>query len=151
MSPEDRANKRCFDNSWIIGARKQNPGVLTSTFPLYHAASVIVTADEKRALHLRFGAGGVDMETVAVARVATEHNMPWVAVRVVFDAADQDLPAANLAATDDDGRLSAASVVGLISSPRLWRHLVALGRARAAAGRSMRQLWDVTQPDLALS
>jgi adenosylhomocysteine nucleosidase len=125
--------------------------VVTSTSPLYHAASVIVTADEKRAIHLRFGAGGVDMETVAVARVANAHRVPWVAVRVVFDAADQDLPAAILAATGDDGRLTVASVVGLISSPRLWRPSIALGRAGAAAGRSMRQLWDVTRPDLALS
>jgi len=125
--------------------------IATSTLPLYHATSVITTADGKRAIFERFGAGAADMESVAVARVAMANDLPWIAVRVVIDAADQDLPAAILTAIGDDGRLSVASVAGLILRPRLWRPVIALGRAGAAAGRSMRRLWAAAQPDLALS
>jgi hypothetical protein len=112
---------------------------------------VITTVDEKRTIHERFGAGAADMESAAVARVAVENDIPWIAVRVVVDAADQELPAAILTATGDDGRLRAGSVVGLILRPQLWRPLIALGRASAAAGQSMRRLWAMAQPDLALS
>jgi adenosylhomocysteine nucleosidase len=125
--------------------------VVTSASPLYHSPSVITTADEKRAIYDRFGAGGVDMESAAVARVAVANDIPWIAVRVVIDAARRDLPAAILSATGDDGRLSTASIVGLIFRPWLWRPLIALGLAGAAAGRSMRRLWAEAQPDLALS
>jgi adenosylhomocysteine nucleosidase len=125
--------------------------VVTSTSPLYHATSVITTADEKRSIYERFGAGAAEMESAAVARVAFANHMPWIAVRVVIDASDQDLPAAILTATGADGRLRMGSVVGLILRPRLWNPLIALGRAGATAGRSMRRLWAVAQPDLALS
>jgi len=125
--------------------------VVTSTSMLYHATSVITTADEKRAIHERFGAGAVDMESAAVARVAVANNKPWVAVRVVIDAADQGLPAEILAVAGNDGRLRVGAVLGHMLRPRLWRPLIALARARAAAGRSMRRLWIAAQPDLALS
>ena len=125
--------------------------VVTSTSPLYHATSLITTADEKRAIYERCGAGAADMESAAVARVAFANHISWIAVRVVIDAADQDLPAAILTATGDDGRLRVGSVAGLILRPRFWRPLIALGRAGATAGRSMRRLWAVAQPDLALS
>ena len=125
--------------------------VVTSTVPLYHSASVILTANDKRTIHDRFGAGGVDMESAAVARVALANDIPWIAVRVVIDAADQDLPAAILAAIGDDGRLPVVSIIGFLLRPRYWRPLIALGFAGAAAGRSMRRLWAVAQPDLTLS
>jgi adenosylhomocysteine nucleosidase len=125
--------------------------VATSTSPLYHATSVIKTADEKRAIYERTGAGAADMESAAVARVAFANHIPWIAVRVVIDAADQEVSAAILTATGDDGRLRMGSVAGLILRPRLWHSLIALGRAGAAAGRSMRRLWAVARPDLALS
>ena len=125
--------------------------VVTSTSPLYHATSVITTADAKRSLYERFGAGAADMESAAVARVALANHLPWIAVRVVIDAAGQDLPAAILTATGNDGRLRVRSVGGLILGPRHLQPLIALARAGSAAGRSMRRLWAVAQPDLALS
>jgi len=125
--------------------------VVTSTSPLYYATSVITTADEKRAIHERFGAGAVDMESAAVARVAVENEMPCVAVRVVIDSAGMELPASIMTATGGNGRLRAGAIGGLIFRPRLWPRLITLGRAGAAAGRSMRGLWAAAQPDLALS
>jgi adenosylhomocysteine nucleosidase len=124
--------------------------VVTATSPLYHATSVITTANEKRVIHERFGAGAADMESMAVAGVASAKDIPWIAVRVVIDAADQDLPAAILTAIGDDGRLPVVSIIGFLLRPRLWRPLIALGLAGAAAGRSMRRLWAVAQPDLGL-
>jgi adenosylhomocysteine nucleosidase len=125
--------------------------VVISTSPLYHVASVITTVDERRAISERFGAGAVDMEIAAVARVAFANHLPWIAVRVVIDAADQELPEAILTATGADGRLRVGPVVGFLLRPRLWRPLIVFGRAGAAAGRSMRRLWAAAQPDLALS
>lgn len=123
----------------------------TSTSSLYYTMSMIATIEEKRSVFERFGAGAADMESAAVARVADENRLPWIAVRVVIDAAEQELPPAIMTATGDDGRLRIGSIAGLTLRPRLWLPLVSLGRAGAAAGRSMRRLWVAAQPDLALS
>ncbi len=52
----------------------------------------VETAAAKRALHAQTGAQAVDMETQAVARVCAERSVPLLAVRVISDAAETDLP-----------------------------------------------------------
>ena len=81
------------------------------------------------------GAIAVDMESLAVAAVAAERGLPFLAVRVIVDAATDDLPRAVIAASSGGrlrlGRLAA----GLLRSPSetaaLWR---LAGRFRAARG-----------------
>lgn len=46
------------------------------------------------------GAAAVDMETVAVARAALEKSVPWIGLRVIFDAMEEELPWAGGTATD---------------------------------------------------
>lgn len=58
--------------------------------PLLTMPKVVCSVDEKRALSGR--AGMVDMESLAVARVADEQGVPFVAIRVISDAADEGFP-----------------------------------------------------------
>jgi hopanoid-associated phosphorylase len=125
--------------------------VVTSTSSLYHASSVITSPDEKRAVYGRVGAGAVDMESAAVAAVASEMEIPFVVVRVVVDAAGVRLPEVALTMCDEAGRLKKSAVLGLIFQPGEWRGMLRLGRANGAAGRSMRKLWSAAGPDLALA
>ncbi len=53
---------------------------------------VIARADEKRSLGSAHGAAAVDMETLAVAEACQAAATPLVAVRVISDTADEDLP-----------------------------------------------------------
>ena len=92
--------------------------VVTSTSSLYHASSVITSPDEKRAAYERVGAGAVDMESAAVAAVASEMGIPFVVVRVVVDAAGVRLPEVALTMCDEGGRLKKSAVVAAhLSSP----------------------------------
>ena len=93
----------------------------------------------------------MDMESAGIARVAYDVGVPWLIVRAVGDVADQELPIAVTELGDENGRLRVAAVAGLVVRPRLWPTLIALGRANAAAGRSMRRVWAAAGPDLALS
>jgi adenosylhomocysteine nucleosidase len=52
---------------------------------------VICSTARKRWLRQTFDALAVDMEVAAVAQVAVAHELPWVGVRAVSDAADDDL------------------------------------------------------------
>ncbi len=125
--------------------------VPTSSGPILHAEKVVTTSARKRELHDRWDAVAVDMESVGVARVAEDGGVPWLVVRAVGDAADHELPRSVTKVADDSGRLRIAAILGLVVRPGLWPALIALGRANAAAGRSMRRVWSAAGPDLALS
>jgi adenosylhomocysteine nucleosidase len=56
------------------------------------AQRVAVTAEEKRRLHADTGADAVDMESGALAEVCRERGMDFGIIRVISDAAQEDLP-----------------------------------------------------------
>ena len=118
--------------------------------PMFHADDVVTSPARKNELHERWDAAAVDMESAGIARVAQGAGVPWIIIRVVGDVADQALPKAVTELSDENGRLRAGAVAGLVLRPRLWPTLLALGRANAAAGRSMRRVWEAAGPDLAL-
>jgi adenosylhomocysteine nucleosidase len=72
---------------------------------------------DKARLFKETRAAAVDMESWAVGEVATRHQLPFVAVRVIVDSACDALPAAVTAAADQEGHL------------RIWRLIGALARA----------------------
>lgn len=125
--------------------------VETSTMQLFHTVSVIASVNEKCVLRERFGAVAVDMESGAVAAVAEETGIPFIAVRVVIDAADVQLPKAALTMCDERGRLKTSSLFRFVLRPGEWGTLIDLARANAAAARAMRSVWTCGAPDLALS
>ena len=87
---------------------------------------VIASIGEKAALHRSTAAIAVDMESLAVARVAGAHGLPFIAIRVIVDSAADNLPRAVAAAADQSGQLN------------IWRLLGALARAPADIGPLMR-------------
>lgn len=125
--------------------------VFTSTLPLLGTVQPITSPDEKRAAHRRTGAGAVDMESAAVSAVSNAAGIPFIAVRVVVDAADVCLPEAALTMCDEEGRLRRSSLFRVLVRPGDWGAMIGLARANAAAGRAMRSLWLAGEPDLALS
>jgi adenosylhomocysteine nucleosidase len=103
----------------------------------------IASVAEKARLFRETGAAAVDMESLAVAEVASEYGMPFIAVRVIVDTATDALPRAVIAAGSDGplriGRLlrelarSPADVVGLIHLARRYR---VAGRSLASVARN---------------
>ena len=79
------------------------------------------------------GAGAVDMESLAVAEVAAELGIPFIAVRVVVDTAADALPGAVVAASAG-GQVNLLRLLrGLLRSPRDLVPLLRLaGRYRTA-------------------
>lgn len=129
---------------------KISDGVQISVEPILHVDEVITSPDRKRELHERRHAAAVDMESYGVATVAQDAGVPWIVIRAVADTADHELPRAVTKVCDVRGRLRVGAVLGLVLRPGLWPALIALGRANAAAGRSMRRVWAMAGPDLAL-
>lgn len=123
------------DSSAITLAGEGGPTIVTVDAVLHSAA-------DKRALAAKTGAAMVDMETLAVATVAREAGLPCHGLRIISDAAGDELPR-------DIGRLiepqstarKAGAVLGMLGRrPRaaldlwnLWERAVVDGRTLAAA------------------
>ena len=98
------------------------------------------TVEMKRTL-ARLGAATVDMESGAAALAAREAGLPFAALRVVSDTADQAIPLAALSGMREDGRTDALAVVAALA--RAPGQLPALIRTGREFGRAMRRLREV--------
>ncbi len=107
-------------------------GIPTACGTLVTVPTLAATPEAKAALAASTGAVAVDMEAGAVATVAAQAGLPFLAAKIVFDAADEPLHPALMEVVRPDGL------------PRLLRaaHLAARDKdARAAlhwAGRRSR-------------
>lgn len=111
---------------------------------------VLTTVADKRSLRLATGAAIVDMETLSVATTARDAGLPCIAVRVVSDAAEEELPREirTLVQPTSAMRRVGAALAAIGRRPavaadlwRLWEHAVVDGRALATAlARTVRML-----------
>lgn len=105
---------------------------------LFGADTIAATAAQKAKLYRTSGALAVDMESHVAARIAHRHGLPFVAARVISDAADRTLPPAALVAMRSDGGVDLPAVLrSLLSEPL---QLPALIRTGLEAERAFRAL-----------
>lgn len=132
--PVDPHWRRRLEQALPAGIKAGGGLLLSGSRPL---ASV----RDKTAAHIATAAVGVDMESAAVAGVAAAANVPFLAVRVVLDRADQMLPMAVLSAVDEIGRPRVPLLLRTLAlHPLQLRHLMALGRGFSQARRTLRQV-----------
>lgn len=109
-------------------------------------------ADKERAWR-RTGAVAVDMESHAVAQIAAQHRLPFLAVRVIVDTAADNLAPAMVAAVAEPGPGTIARLLGALAREpgelpnliRVVRHFAAARRALVMVARS----GALTPPSLA--
>ncbi len=86
---------------------------------LAESSGVLASGTEKDFLQRRTASAAVDMESGALARAARESGVPFLAVRVITDAADAELPRSALRAADEFGRVRVLTLfLGLCRRPR---------------------------------
>ncbi|MHB1544924.1 MAG: phosphorylase family protein [Gammaproteobacteria bacterium] len=66
---------------------------------------VITSVSEKNDLRIHYPVAAVDMEAGAVAEVAADHNLPFIAIKAPVDMADQKLPLWLIRSLDPWGRI----------------------------------------------
>lgn len=111
---------------------------------LAEAAAPAVTKAAKQALAAQTAACAVDMESVGAAEAALAAGVPFLAVRVIADPADQDIPPAALSGMNADGSVSALPVaLAALGSPAILPDLLRLARQSRRAGRVLGGLGQV--------
>ena len=105
---------------------------------LVTSAKSVGSVEDKAQLFRATGAVAVDMESAAVAEVADQHGLPFLAVRVVVDSAADVLPRAVAAAADNEGHLQIWRLIGALAlAPNELAPLLRLARRYRAANRSL--------------
>ena len=103
-----------------------------------HTDRILITAREKADLRGRTGADAVDMESAVIRERARAAGVPSATIRVVSDAAGEELPLDFNELMTPDMRLHYPSLIGqLMVSPGRIPCLMGFGRRTALAARAL--------------
>jgi nucleoside phosphorylase len=129
-------------NAWGDGA-KQAQRFLSSE-------KIVATAEEKA--RLAPFADAVDMESFAILSVAHERKLSAVAIRVVSDRFDQDVPVDFSATVDETGRVRIAGVLQkVVFHPINIPALIRLGRESKTAAEGLANFLEAYIKKISLS
>lgn len=134
---------------WVIGTGPLGARLATilphaRIGPIYADGRMVADATAKQALHAATGAIAVDMESHIAARVAARHHLPFAIIRVISDAASDDLPAAARVALRPGGGIAIGAVLAsLIRHPAQLPALIRTGRDAGIAMRSLFRGYDM--------
>jgi adenosylhomocysteine nucleosidase len=108
---------------------------------LFTSEVAVVTAARKATLFQDTGAVAVDMESAAVAAVAVEMALPFLALRVILDTAQDSLPGSVVRSFQPPAGAASSSgprIWPLLCSPGDWGGLLRLAAQYRVAGRALR-------------
>jgi len=104
------------------------------TGALADSAHIITEPTQKQDLYQSSGAVAVDMESVAIAMLAQDAHIPFMAIRAIADDAESHLPAYISRSIDAYGNIKLARMTGLLlTHPASWLRLIRLGQQFSAA------------------
>jgi len=107
---------------------------------LAESKAVIGKAADKQKFAETTGAAALDMESVAVARVAGGKGLPFLVVRAIADPHDMALPGSVCVAVDSDGQVNLGKLLlHLLMHPAELPALVRLGRHFRSAKNTLNQ------------
>lgn len=129
-----------FDTDWNkrVANKLCNTSVKIHHGMIAHTEQVLKTPACKTSLQAATHAIAVDMESIAIARIAHEENLPCLAVRAIVDEASQCIPEAIINSTDMFGRPALFSLLSsIISKPNLISDLIYLGKGMKSATQTL--------------
>jgi adenosylhomocysteine nucleosidase len=145
------------DASLLAVARETKPHALrVSVGKLATTDRVAGFSADKHKLAAATGAIAVDMESSGVAEAATTLGVPWLAVRVITDGVDDDLPFDFNAqkfkpVSDMDGVNRGAIVASVFVEPWKIPALIRLGLRSSLAARRLAAYLDALLPQIGSS
>lgn len=135
------------DNSWYKQARtaleklslEAKPRFVLRQGDLLESKVLVAKSSEKQQLYQQTRAIALDMESVAVAKVARQHHIPFLAIRAIADPVSMDLPESVSYALNAKGDVEIIKLLKfLLTHPKELSGLMTLGQQFSAAKRTLK-------------
>jgi len=111
---------------------------------------VVATAAEKSLLRIKTAAAAVDMESHIAAKAAANAKLPFAALRVISDTAEDSLPPAAAKAMRSDGSIDMGAVIGsLVMQPNQMPALIRTAQNAGIAFKALLRCRSALGPRLA--
>jgi adenosylhomocysteine nucleosidase len=135
-SVRDDGTELPTDPDWTERLASRLPGAQRGV--LLGVGTVAATAAQKAELRRTSNAIALDMESHVAARVARHHRLPFVAARVISDAAHRTLPPAARVGMRGDGGVDLPAVLrSLLAAPWQLPALIRTGLEAETAFRAL--------------
>jgi len=106
---------------------------------LAESRSIVATGKDKKHLHAQTGAIALDMESIAIAKVAQLNNLPFLAIRTIADPVNMDLPKSINHSLNNEGDIVLAKLLLFIAlHPTELPGLIKLGLHFNAAKNTLK-------------
>lgn len=125
---------------WQAHCKKQLSETLTiHTGTLASSKQIIISSEHKQRLHAATGACVLDMESLAIAKIAQQYNYPFIAIRAIADPVNMDLPQAISVAINTEGEVVLNRLLGyLVKHPSELLGLIKVGLQFNAARKTLK-------------
>lgn len=108
---------------------------------LLESKSLVAFSRDKQQLYQQSHALALDMESVAVAKVAHTHALPFIAIRTIADPVTMDLPKAVSYALNSQGDVEMGKLLRyLLWHPTELKGLITLGQHFNAAKKTLKSI-----------
>jgi len=134
---------RRVDEAWHTRLTSLSTVFATSDGDLLTVSTALDSPQTKAAAAAATGAVAVDMESAAIASVAAEARVPFVALRVVVDARDDALPGDAEEWIDERGNRRLDALLRIVIKPSEWPALLTLAQRYRVASRVLVRLAGV--------
>ena len=119
---------------------------------LLESKILVATSHAKRQLYQQTNAVALDMESIAIAKVAVQHGLAFLAIRAIADPVSMDLPKAVSHALNSQGDVELGRLLRfLLTHPSELTGLIKLGQQFGAAKRTLsvvaKQLEHLSPPN----
>jgi adenosylhomocysteine nucleosidase len=111
------------------------------TGSLVESKKIVATGSDKQQLHSKTGAIALDMESIAIAKVALQNKLCFLAIRAIVDPVTMDLPKAIAHSLNNDGDIELIKLLVFIAGhPSELPGLIKLGLHFHAAKNTLKSV-----------
>lgn len=130
------------DNNWLnFNQQKLKQHLIIQSGGIAESKTLVASSSDKKQLHLKTGAIAVDMESIAVAKVAEQHKLPFLAIRAIADPANMNLPKAVSVALNKQGEVELGKLLRFLAMhPSELPGLIKLGLHFNAAQNTLKKV-----------
>jgi hopanoid-associated phosphorylase len=120
-------------------ALSNKPGLVLRSGTLLESKILVASSREKQQLHQQSKAIALDMESVAIAKVAKARAVPFLAIRAIADPVTMDLPAAVSHSFNEQGDVELGKLLRfLLTHPSELKGLITLGQYFSSAKHTLK-------------